>query len=406
MLKWSILRLLHSIPFPQKPSHPLSGYKLHFNSLFITSCNELIKLLYKYIYNITLKTQIMKKHLQFIGLAGSLLFSTQALLAQTDVKIKLEEIKQQCTALPLEKRARVSVTRFTVTTVQPGSQTQQNANANNRLKALGTMFNGGSAPQADNIPPILGDNMTTMLTNALQEVNCYRVLETLGNNKDLTGEIDAGGNGYSSKKTPKAGKQLGAQIVVTGEVIEYSEKEKGVAVVGVGSKKKFIKLGFNLKMINPETRDIIASHVFRVQSRASKSVSVLGLVNTGNSDPAVAAVLEDGIVEAVQYMARVRDSLNITADGAFAGNGSSSGEKSTEITLSNASFATYTAFAGILSGAKGFKSMEKSFSGGVASYSVTHSGSTDELLEQISSKLGSKYEVTGEEAGKIELKVK
>lgn len=348
----------------------------------------------------------MKKQLLSIAFMCGLLLSAHALFAQTDEKFQIEEVKKQCAALPLDKRARVSVTRFTVTTVQPGSQTQQNANANNRLKALGTIFNGGNAPQADKIPPILGDNLTTMLTNALHEVNCYRVLESLSNNKDLTGEIDAGGNGYSSKKTPKAGKQLGAQIVVTGEVIEYSEKEKGVAVVGVGSKKKTIKLGFNLKMINPETRDIIASHVFRVQSRASKSLSVLGLVNTGDTDPAVAAVMEDGILEAVQYMARVRDSLNITADGAFAGNGNSNGEKTTEITLSNASFATYTALATIISGSKGYKSMEKSFSGGVGSYSVTHSGSTDDLLEEITKKIGTKYEVTGEESGKIDLKVK
>jgi len=347
-----------------------------------------------------------QNYLKSISLIGSLIIASHVLFAQQDEKFKMEEVKQQCSAMPLEKRARLSVTRFTVTTVQPGRQTQQNANANNRLKALGTIFNGGNAPQADKIPPILGDNLTTMLTNALQEVNCYRVLESLSNNKDLTGEIDAGNNGYSSKKTPKAGKQLGAQIVVTGEVIEYSEKDKGVAVVGVGTKKKYIKMGFNLKMINPETRDIIASHVFRVESRASKGVSVLGLVKTGDSDPAVAAVMEDGIIEAVQYMAKVRDSLNITADGNFAGNGNSSGEKSTEITLSNANFTTYTALANIISGVPGFKSMDKSFSAGVGSYSVNHTGSTDELLTQISKKLGSNYEVTGQDVGKIELKVK
>jgi curli biogenesis system outer membrane secretion channel CsgG len=341
-----------------------------------------------------------------IVLIPGLILASHVLFAQEDEKVRMEAVKQECTALPLEKRARISVTRFTVTTVQPGRQTQQNAAANNRLKALGTIFNKGQAPEADKIPPILGDNLTTMLTNALQEVNCYRVLETLANNKDLTGEIDAGNNGYSSKKTPKAGKQLGAQIVVTGEVIEYSEKNKGVSVVGVGTNKKYVKMGFNLKMINPETRDIIVSHVFRVESRANKSVSVLGLVKTGDTDPAVAAVMEDGIVEAVQYMARVRDSLNITADGNFAGNGNSNGEKSTEITLNNASFATYTALANIISGAPGYKSMEKSFSSGVGSYSVVHSGSTDDLLTQITKKLGSTFEVTGEEAGKIEMKVK
>jgi curli biogenesis system outer membrane secretion channel CsgG len=348
----------------------------------------------------------MKIRLLSIGLLSSLVLFTHGVFAQTDEKFKIEEVKQKCAALPLEKRARVSVTRFTVTTVQPGSQPQENASANNRLKALGTIFNGGNAPQADLIPPILGDNLTTMLTNALHEVNCYRVLESLNNNSDLTGEINAGSNGYSNNKTPKAGKQLGAQIVVTGEVIEYSEKQKGITVVGVGSKKKYVKLGFNLKMINPETRDIIASHVFRVESRASKTVSVLGLVSTGNSDPAVAAVMEDGVVEAVQYMSRIRDSLNITSDGAFAGNGNANGEKTTEIILNNASFATYGAFASIVSGAKGYVSMQKSFSGGVGTYSVNHTGSTDQLLEEISKTLGTKYEITGEAPGRIELKVK
>jgi curli biogenesis system outer membrane secretion channel CsgG len=341
-----------------------------------------------------------------IGLLISLTISIQVLFAQQDEKFKLEEVKQQCADLPLEKRARLSVTRFTVTTKMPGSETEKNARANNRLKGLGTIFNRGEAPQADKIPPTLGDNLTTMLTNALQGVNCYRVLESLNNNKDLTGEIDAGSSQYSSKKTPKAGKQLGAQIVVTGEVIEYSERDKGVSVVGVGTKKKTIKMGFNLKMINPETRDIIASHVFRIESRANKSVSVLGLVKTGDTDPAVAAVMEDGIIEAVQYMAKVRDSLKITADGNFAGNASSTGEKETEISLTHANFTSFTALANIISGLPGFKGMEKSFTGGVGSYSVTHLGSTDELLAQMSKKMGGGYEVTGQESGKIELKAK
>jgi curli biogenesis system outer membrane secretion channel CsgG len=344
--------------------------------------------------------------LKSMGLLISLTILSHLLFAQQDEKFKLEEVKKQCTSLPLEKRARVSVTRFTVTTKTPGTETEKNARANNRLKALGTIFNKGEAPQADKIPPILGENLTTMLTNALQEVNCYRVLESLSNNKDLTGEIDAGNSQYSSKKTPKAGKQLGAQIVVTGEVVEYSEQDKGVSVVGVGTKKKYIKMGFNLKMINPETRDIIASHVFRIESRANKSVSVLGLVKTGDSDPAVAAVMEDGIIEAVQYMARVRDSLNITADGNFAGNGMSTGERETQISLANANFASYTSLANIISGLPGFKTMEKSFTGGVGNYSVTHTGSTDDLVTQISKKLGNSFEITGADAGKIDMKAK
>lgn len=200
-----------------------------------------------------------------------------------DEKITMEEVKQQCSSMPLEKRARLSVTRFSVTTNTPQSSNTTSTAANNRLNTINKIFGARNGEViTGNIPPTLGDNLTTMLTNGLQGVNCYRVLESLNNNQDLTKEIDAGNNAYGGKKTPKAGKQLGAQIVVTGEVIEYGVKDKGLKVVGVGSKKQMIKMGFNLKMINPETRDVIVSRVFRVESRAGKSLSVLGLVNTGD----------------------------------------------------------------------------------------------------------------------------
>ena len=84
-----------------------------------------------------------------ISLLICLIISIQFLSAQQDEKFKLEEVKQQCAALPLEKRARLSVTRFTVTTKGPGNETEKNVRANNRLKALGTIFNRGEAPQAD-----------------------------------------------------------------------------------------------------------------------------------------------------------------------------------------------------------------------------------------------------------------
>jgi curli biogenesis system outer membrane secretion channel CsgG len=328
---------------------------------------------------------------------------TQHSFSQKDEKITMDEVKQQCSAMPLEKRARLSVTRFSVTTSTPQSSGTTSTAGNNRiniLRSLGNRNNGTS----NQIPPTLGDNLTTMLTNALQGVNCYRVLETLKNNSDLTQEIDAGSNGYSNKKTPKAGKQMGAQIVVTGEVIEYSTENKGVRVVGVGSNKQKVKMGFNLKMINPETRDVIVSRVFRVESRANKSVSVLGLVNTGDSDPAVAAVMEDGVIEAVQYLARMRDSLNITSDGNFAGNGNSDGSIDTEIDLTNINHDTFTSFTEIIKNVKGYKSMDKSFASGTGTFTVTHTGSDDDFQESLLKKAGNRYEVTGQNPGKLELK--
>ena len=346
---------------------------------------------------------IMKKLLLFL----LIICGYQKGFSQKNEKVTMEEVKQQCSSMPIEKRARLSVTRFSVTTSTPQSSNTTSTAANNRINVLRS-FSGGNRnnnPVAQ-IPPTLGDNLTTMLTNALQGVNCYRVLETLKNNSDLTQEIDAGSNGYSNKKTPKAGKQVGAQIVVTGEVIEYSTENKGVRVIGVGSNKQTLKMAFNLKMINPETRDVIVSRVFRVQSRANKSVSVLGLVSTGDNDPAVAAVMEDGVVEAVEYLARMRDSLNITSEGNFAGNGNSDGTVDTEIDLTNINHDTFGAFTEIIKNVKGYKSMDKSFASGTGSYTVSHSGSDDDFQDLLLKKIGSKYEVTGQNPGKLELKGK
>ncbi len=328
---------------------------------------------------------------------------------QKNEKFSIEQIKQQCAALAIEKRARLSVTRFSVTTSTNSAddaKNRENARQSNNLAALSTIFGRKQAPQTTTETPTLGDNLTTMLTDALQQVNCFRILESLNNNKDLTGEIDAGDSKYSSKKTPKAGKQLGAQIVVTGEIIEYSVKDHGSNVMGVGSNKKTVKLGFNLKLINPETRDVIVSKIFRVETKSATSVSVFGVYSKTDSDPAVAAVMDDGVGQAVQYLARMRDSLNITADGKFAGNGNSDGSNEIEVDLGNANYTSFSAFADILSSMHSFKSMDKTLSNGVGTYTVTMTGSADKFTDELSKKLGAKYEIITADGVKIEVKVK
>jgi len=333
---------------------------------------------------------------------------TSLTYAQTKEVISFEQIKSQCAAMPLDKRARVSVTRFNVTTRTDDQTVQQNANANNKLKALSTIFGGGwPAQKADGVPPILGDNLAARLTDALQSISCFRVLETLANNKDLTNEIDASDSKYSSKKAPKAGRQLGPQIVATGEVTEYSMQSKGVNIAGVGAGKKIVKMGFILKLINAETRDVIFSRQIRAQSKAAGNVSVLGLVSTANSDPAIAAVVDDGILQAVGLMVHVRDSLNITVDN-VPGNQTKdpNAEREVEISLAGANFTSFNAVATIIAHLPGYRSMEKALTSGAGTYTVLHTGDPDSFLAALSEKLGLKYEVTGYSNEKIELKIK
>jgi curli biogenesis system outer membrane secretion channel CsgG len=132
---------------------------------------------------------------------GLLFFcNVYAVIAQEDEKVTMEQVKQQCSGMPLDKRARLSVSRFTVTTSAPQNSSTTDTKpvaGSTGASALASLIlgankNGSSNPAVASAPPTLGANLSTMLTNALQGVNCYRILESLADNKDLTAEIDAG----------------------------------------------------------------------------------------------------------------------------------------------------------------------------------------------------------------------
>lgn len=318
--------------------------------------------------------KIYNKRMKRPGLLLLMLLLTGSLAhAQKKVNVTFEKIKEECKDLPVDKRIRLTVARFTVTTTAPAE---------------------------------FGGNLATMLTNALQEVNCYRVLESLKNSSDMNDEINYSQGQYAKKGSgPKMGKQLGAQVVVTGEITEFNVKSSrvGVGLLSVGSNKA--KIGFILKLVNPETREVIFSKSINVEGKAGGGASIglfgANLVSSTTSDPALANACEQGIIQAVEFMASKKDMLLMPE--ASAGQ-NSAGTTETEVTLANANFNAFNAMTAILSSLPAFKSIEKTLSDGLATYTVVHSGTTDELLNELNKKLGGKYEVTGFGSGKIELK--
>ena len=88
---------------------------------------------------------------------------------KSDTQIRMEVVQEKCKDTPLDKRIRITVARFTST--------------------------------AGNSPVTLGENMSTMLSNALSQVNCFNVLEEQKHMKDMTGEIDASNSEYSDAAT-------------------------------------------------------------------------------------------------------------------------------------------------------------------------------------------------------------
>lgn len=117
-------------------------------------------------------------------------------------KVSFESIKQQCSGLDKDKRVRISVSNFDVSTPKARGQ--------------------------------FGDELSQMLSNALQNVNCFNVLLSVKDVKALTDEIDFSKSGNSAAGSgPQAAKMKGPQVVVMGKVTEYSEGETSAGAIGI-----------------------------------------------------------------------------------------------------------------------------------------------------------------------------
>lgn len=178
-----------------------------------------------------LQTYIMKNannlivHLMVLCLLGTCIANAQDTNDKKgkkaeDTKVTMEKVKEKCKDVPMEKRITITVARFNTTV--------------------------GNAPRD------LGQNMAAMLTNALGEVNCFNVLESQGNMKDLTNEVDFGSSEYASGESAvEKGQMKSAQVVVTGEITEFNKKSSNNNYFGYANKSSACHLGFVIKLVNP-----------------------------------------------------------------------------------------------------------------------------------------------------------
>ena len=79
-------------------------------------------------------------------------------------KTTFEAIKKVCKGTPVKERPRITVARFDVSTPSASYE--------------------------------FGGELATMLSNALQQTSCYRVLESLDNFEDMAGEIKLSREGF------------------------------------------------------------------------------------------------------------------------------------------------------------------------------------------------------------------
>ena len=293
------------------------------------------------------------------------------------VETTFEEVQAKCENRPREERVRLAVTRFNIT--------------------------------ANNADAELGENMSTMLTNTLQQVNCFRVLEMLKNADDLKGEIDFKNSGYAnSNSTPEQGAMLGAQVVVTGEITEFTIRKKQVGIAGVSSNKDIVKMGFIVKLLNPVTRDILWSKSVNVEGKKSGGMSVglgiplIGRLNLGsgtNENPAIANALEQGVFKATELIVNNIDDIELpeVEDPDL---------NKTNMNIYGVDYLKLSELQKMVKGLSNVVSVKKQIVDSNGTLTISHKESTEDIMDQLMGKITAGFNVTGVERGLIFLDAK
>jgi len=266
-----------------------------------------------------------------------------------------EEIAQQCEGVPFDERVRISVSNFDVAT----------PTANRRF----------------------GDELSQMLTNALQNVNCFNVLLSLKDSRAITDEIDFDQSGYTATSAnPQAGKMKGPQVVVMGKVTEFGEGEASGGAFGIRIGENRAKIGFIIQLINTETREIIESQSINVEGRAAgfKGLRVAGLEAVGSTknNQALADACEKGIIKAVEFIASRKNLMPLP---------DSQGGSGIQITLLNTDFSKLRALSDAL--ATQGQVSGRALTDGEGRFSFKPNGSIDDIAEFISTSLKAQYEI-------------
>lgn len=156
-----------------------------------------------------------------IGFVAFLFCFLPSAIAQK--KNTVEKVSTTCQGLPREQRPRITVTSFDIT----------------RTSAQG----------------VVGNELGSMLTNALNQTGCFNVLESLSKIGGAMEEARFNQTGATDGSGPETGKMKGAQLIITGEVTEFMEEK--MHILGVGNNRAHI--GFILKIVDPQTREVLWS---------------------------------------------------------------------------------------------------------------------------------------------------
>jgi len=248
----------------------------------------------------------------------------------------------------------------------------------------------------------LGPELATMLTNALFEVNCFRVLESASKMSEFDSEFDLEDQGYTNGMgAPKKGNMLGAQVIITGEITELSQGKKNASFGGVSVGKEKSHVGFILKVLEASTRDVLFSESVNMEATANgfNGLSVLSLKIAGSTDRSKSLnnALEKAIIKATELLAKGKDSWGVEADPSL------ENLQVLTVNVKDIDFSKMATFEKFLTSISGVEQVQKSMKDGIGTFSVVTSLSESDLATSLSPKISSLYKIVEVNGGIIGL---
>jgi len=290
-------------------------------------------------------------------------------------KVEFEKVKEKCEGIDFDDRVRIVVADFIV------------ASPKVRYREFGS-------------------ELATMLTNALHEINCFKVLEKMSvmqsSEVAKEGNLAKEGNiqSYVATDNPQ---MLAAQAIVTGDITEFASSGGKTTVMGVGVGSPKVRFGFILKVINPRTREVIWSKSIEVVSKkagAFSGVSIGGWLKVAGSDKfnkAEADAVERGIIQAMYALSDDREEINFPEID---------NSSVTVLEVSGAGFMELKKLMDSLKGESQFKSVVRtSFKQDHGTLQIRHELTEDEILNIVAEKGNGLAEIVGFEGNVIQVQI-
>ena len=258
----------------------------------------------------------------------------------------------------------------------------------------------------------IGKGMSDMLSNALVECNCFRVVERerlakIRQEQELQG-VDQGTAAQVNQLT-------GAQLLVMGNITEFKEKTGGaggaiagrlggsIGLGGIG--KTDAHVGMIIKVVNATTGDILLS------KSLERKVTKFGAVGGGLfpvplggaffKSKAMEDAIEETILEAVALIAEKKDAL---PGPAF--NEPIAETNRANIVVRNADFKSLMGLAKYLEGLSYVKKVDKKLDGTLAKLTVAYTADQESLMMDLVDKSGMTMDIVGFDEAAIQLALK